>query len=125
MLQYIVYCGWLAFELVFIMRYLIETKGRTLEETAALFDGESMPEDLQAEGEAAATMSRTRMPPIYQETTVQYEKAAPSAGGGHFESYELDFKPTLPPVGASVDTFVSHSQSAESDALPLQSKDRR
>lgn len=34
------YCGWLLFEFVFIFRYLIETKGRSLEQTAALFDGE-------------------------------------------------------------------------------------
>lgn len=34
------YCGWLGFELVFIYLYLWETKGRTLEQTAALFDGD-------------------------------------------------------------------------------------
>lgn len=32
------YCGLLAFELFFIYMYLWETKGRTLEQTAALFD---------------------------------------------------------------------------------------
>ncbi|EIW83455.1 hexose transporter [Coniophora puteana RWD-64-598 SS2] len=37
---YIVYVCWLAVELVFIYFYLVETKNRTLEETAALFDGE-------------------------------------------------------------------------------------
>lgn len=37
---YLVYVCWLAFECVFIWMYLIETKGRTLEETAALFDGD-------------------------------------------------------------------------------------
>jgi hypothetical protein len=36
----IVYCCWLTFELVYIYFFIIETKGRTLEETAALFDGE-------------------------------------------------------------------------------------
>ncbi|KAL5519648.1 hypothetical protein ACEPAH_1331 [Sanghuangporus vaninii] len=36
---YIVYCVWLAFELVFIYFFLIETKNRTLEETALIFDG--------------------------------------------------------------------------------------
>lgn len=31
---YIVYCAWIAFELVFVYFFIIETKGRTLEETA-------------------------------------------------------------------------------------------
>ena len=35
----IVYACWLLFELGFLYLYVIETKGRTLEETAALFDG--------------------------------------------------------------------------------------
>lgn len=34
------YVGFLAFELGFIFLYLWETKGRTLEQTAVLFDGE-------------------------------------------------------------------------------------
>lgn len=38
---YIVYCCWLCFELVFVYFFVIETKNRTLEETAALFDGDS------------------------------------------------------------------------------------
>ena len=37
---YIVYCAWLAFELVFLYFFIVETKGLSLEETAALFDGE-------------------------------------------------------------------------------------
>ncbi|KAL5501757.1 hypothetical protein ACEPAH_9017 [Sanghuangporus vaninii] len=36
---YIVYCAWLAFELVYCSLFIIETKGMTLEETAVLFDG--------------------------------------------------------------------------------------
>ncbi|KAF8591257.1 general substrate transporter [Ramaria rubella] len=36
---YIVYDCWLAFELVFIYLFLVETKNHTLEETAAIFDG--------------------------------------------------------------------------------------
>ncbi|THH06220.1 hypothetical protein EW146_g9685 [Bondarzewia mesenterica] len=36
---YIVYACWLAFEAVFVFLFIIETKNRTLEETAALFDG--------------------------------------------------------------------------------------
>lgn len=31
---YIVYCAWIAFELVFVYFFIVETKGRTLEETA-------------------------------------------------------------------------------------------
>lgn len=74
--RYIVYCVWLAFELAFVWKFLIETKvrtrsrscplgrmnrvltpfapafshsqNRTLEETAALFDGEDALEDLKA-----------------------------------------------------------------------------
>ncbi|KAI5121082.1 hypothetical protein M0805_008595 [Coniferiporia weirii] len=36
---YIVYCVWLAFELIFCVLLVVETKGLTVEETAALFDG--------------------------------------------------------------------------------------
>ncbi|KAI0066160.1 hexose transporter [Artomyces pyxidatus] len=39
---YIVYCCWLAFELVYLFLFLVETKGLSLEETAALFDGEEV-----------------------------------------------------------------------------------
>ncbi|KAG8974115.1 hypothetical protein FRC05_007863 [Tulasnella sp. 425] len=42
---YLFYCGWLAFELFFIYMYLWETKGRTLEQTAALFDGDGRDTD--------------------------------------------------------------------------------
>lgn len=75
---YLVYCGWLIIELVFVVTYLVETKGdilitisefilmfprnigRTLEETAALFDGEQQPQDLVQLGGEAATMTMSR-----------------------------------------------------------------
>ena len=38
----IVYCCWLAFELVFLYFFIVETKNLSLEETAALFDGEDV-----------------------------------------------------------------------------------
>lgn len=38
----ILYCCWLAFELAFCYFMIIETKNRTLEETAALFDGDDV-----------------------------------------------------------------------------------
>ncbi|TFK40369.1 general substrate transporter [Crucibulum laeve] len=56
---YIVYCAWLIIELVFVVVYIIETRGRTLEETAALFDGDEQPQDLVAMGGEAATMTMT------------------------------------------------------------------
>jgi len=75
---YVFYCGWLVFELGFVVFFLVETKGsssvlvenrfvgisnlhsgRTLEETAALFDGEEKRQDLVVlGGEAASTTMR-------------------------------------------------------------------
>ncbi|KAI0738927.1 hexose transporter [Daedaleopsis nitida] len=49
---YIVYCCWLVFETAFLYFFIIETKGRTLEETAALFDGEDL-QKLQGTANAA------------------------------------------------------------------------
>ncbi|KDR80298.1 hypothetical protein GALMADRAFT_62198 [Galerina marginata CBS 339.88] len=45
---YLVYVVWLFFEGVFLYFFVIETKNRTLEETAALFDGEEAAEQLAA-----------------------------------------------------------------------------
>ncbi|KAI0064231.1 hexose transporter [Artomyces pyxidatus] len=39
---YIVYCCWLAFEFVYCYLFVVETKGLSLEESAALFDGEEV-----------------------------------------------------------------------------------
>ncbi|KAJ6576457.1 general substrate transporter [Mycena vulgaris] len=57
---YLVYLGWLAVELVFVYFYIIETKGRTLEETAILFDGEERRDDLAHMGGEAATTHLSR-----------------------------------------------------------------
>ncbi|KAI5826868.1 hypothetical protein K523DRAFT_322607 [Schizophyllum commune Tattone D] len=56
---YIVYCGWLMLELIFVLVYVVETKGKTLEETALIFDGEEQQRDLAAFGEEAATHTMT------------------------------------------------------------------
>ncbi|EEB93909.1 hypothetical protein MPER_07372, partial [Moniliophthora perniciosa FA553] len=56
---YVAYCGWLIIELVFVVTYVVETKGRTLEETAALFDGDQQQADLANMGGEAATMTMT------------------------------------------------------------------
>ncbi len=42
------YCCWLLFELVFLYFFIIETKNRTLEETAALFDGDGAAQHLHS-----------------------------------------------------------------------------
>ncbi|KAJ7756448.1 general substrate transporter [Mycena maculata] len=57
---YLVYLGWLAIELLFIYVYIVETKGRTLEETAILFDGETRQDDLAHMGGEAATTHLSR-----------------------------------------------------------------
>ncbi|KAG8860731.1 hypothetical protein FRB91_001434, partial [Serendipita sp. 411] len=57
---YIVYCCWLVFELVYIFLYLVETKGKTLEETAALFDGKEVVQNIENVGNEAAHQSRHR-----------------------------------------------------------------
>jgi len=85
---YLVYCGWLVFELAFIVRYIIETKGHTLEETAALFDGETLPEQIVSMAGEAATMSMQRPPEYAKSTEERYEKA-PQPGP---EYYELGFQ---------------------------------
>ncbi|KAH9859167.1 hexose transporter [Lenzites betulinus] len=54
---YIVYVCWLAFEVCFIFRFLIETKNRTLEETAALFDGEDTADHLAEHAAVNAGLS--------------------------------------------------------------------
>jgi len=57
---YLFYCGWLCFELIFVLTYVIETRGRTLEETAVLFDGEERPAEFEQLGGEAATMTMER-----------------------------------------------------------------
>ncbi|KAG6877798.1 hypothetical protein C0993_003772 [Termitomyces sp. T159_Od127] len=54
---YLVYCGWLVIELAFVVAFVVETKGRTLEETSVLFDGVQSFHDLLAMGGEAATMT--------------------------------------------------------------------
>ncbi|KZT23674.1 hexose transporter [Neolentinus lepideus HHB14362 ss-1] len=47
---YIVYVCWIAFELVFLYFFVVETKNLTLEETAALFDGEHAAKEITHAG---------------------------------------------------------------------------
>src|ERR1700742_4790283 len=61
---YIVYVVWILFEFVYCYLFVIETKNRTLEETAALFDGEEATSNLahtaaRSAGVEAETASST------------------------------------------------------------------
>ncbi|KAG9037291.1 hypothetical protein FRB95_006234 [Tulasnella sp. JGI-2019a] len=62
---YIVYCAFLAFELVFMYFFIIETKNLSLEETAALFDGEEKASELHARAaqDAGLAMSKGNKSP--------------------------------------------------------------
>lgn len=55
---YIVYVVWLLFEIGFLYLYVVETRGRSLEETAALFDGMEA-ENALADAAAAAIHGTT------------------------------------------------------------------
>lgn len=55
----LVYVVWLVFELVFCYVFVIETKNRTLEETAAMFDGEDATELIAGQGHTAITAGVT------------------------------------------------------------------
>ncbi|KAI6116258.1 hexose transporter [Pisolithus sp. B1] len=52
---YLVYVCWLAIEFVFLWVFLVETKNRTLEETAAIFDGEDALEKIAHGGTVRET----------------------------------------------------------------------
>jgi MFS family permease len=56
---YLVYCGWLCFELAFVVLFIVETRGRTLEETAALFDGADKPDTLAREAPVVSIRRRS------------------------------------------------------------------
>ncbi|KAF7420936.1 hypothetical protein PC9H_011455 [Pleurotus ostreatus] len=54
---YVVYCCWLLFEVAFLYFFIIETKDRTLEETAALFNGEGAAQHLHGSAVADLILS--------------------------------------------------------------------
>jgi len=57
---YLVYCAWLGFELAFVIMFIVETRGRTVEETAAFFDGVEKPDALAQMSKEAPVMSIRR-----------------------------------------------------------------
>jgi hypothetical protein len=50
--DYLVYSCWLVFELAYMYMFAVETKGRSLEETAALFDGDEAVYELKDRAKA-------------------------------------------------------------------------
>ncbi|KAG9077698.1 hypothetical protein FS749_010386 [Ceratobasidium sp. UAMH 11750] len=77
---YLVYTVWLAFELVYIWLFAVETKGRSLEETAALFDGDEAVREIEA---------RARVDVVEEGHRVGGEKEG-SGSLEHVEGYHLD-----------------------------------
>ncbi|KAF8953989.1 general substrate transporter [Flammula alnicola] len=59
---YIVYVVWLAFEAVFCYFFIIETKNRSLEETAALFDGDDTVAAISEKAAQQAGVSHSEAP---------------------------------------------------------------
>ncbi|KAF8887528.1 hexose transporter [Infundibulicybe gibba] len=69
----IVYVCWLAFEAVFLWLYVIETRNRTLEETATLFDGTEATKKIV--GQAAHQVSDEKSSASFHENTLTLDKA--------------------------------------------------
>lgn len=91
---YLVYCAWLVVELIFVVWFIVETKGRTLEETAAIFDGEQQERDLAMAGGTAATTSiRVRHNEgdggVFEGRRKPYSHNRPGSSGQH-QVFELD-----------------------------------
>jgi len=100
---YIVYCAFLLFELAFVFFFVVETKGKTLEETAAIFDGQEKIDDLQHIATIVATQSVNARSEDHQlrqrsqRVTLPGEKSSPSDDDVRFghdrpPSAELDDK---------------------------------
>ncbi|EAU85390.1 hexose transporter [Coprinopsis cinerea okayama7 len=91
---YLVYCGWLIIELAFVLAFIVETRGRTLEETAAMFDGDEQSYDLiMTAGTAAKTSERSRIRRDFEQPMPFRRKHSyrPSTGESA-QIFELDSK---------------------------------
>ena len=62
----------MGFELVFVVLFVVETRGRTLEETAALFDGEDKLEDLIQISKEAPVLDIQRLSALDAEEDIDY-----------------------------------------------------
>ncbi|KAG1737263.1 general substrate transporter [Suillus lakei] len=83
---YLLYCGLLVLELLFVIVCIVETRGRTLEETATLFDGVKIRRGImERTGEATMTLARMSPYPRFQESHGAVQTLS-SASRSHFES---------------------------------------
>ncbi|KAG1855317.1 general substrate transporter [Suillus subalutaceus] len=88
---YLFYCGWLVLELLFVMVYIVETRARTLEETAALFDGFKVRRGIMEQtGETTMTLATMQPYPRLQDNLEAVEIAS-SASRSYFESRSEEF----------------------------------
>jgi len=75
---YLVYTIWLCFELAYIFAFAVETKGRSLEETAALFDGEDAVLEIEARAKGDITEEGHNTPDEKaSDAFVEHHSAAP------------------------------------------------
>jgi hypothetical protein len=80
-LQYLVYCGWLGFELVFVMLFAVETRGKTPKEIAVFFDGKRKPGNLFHVDHdiTAVSINDSSIPYAEQDESVTYVRKASAA----------------------------------------------
>ncbi|OAX39554.1 general substrate transporter [Rhizopogon vinicolor AM-OR11-026] len=95
---YLFYCGWLALELLFVFVFIVETTGRTLEETAALFDGQNIPRDIKKRS---------------SEAPIVLARRSPHPRASYPEKYDLEDYLELQ-EGSGVQSYISSSRSEES-----------
>jgi hypothetical protein len=62
----------LGVELVFVVLFVVETRGRTLEETASLFDGEAKPDSLVQIAKEAPVVDTRRLSTLDIEDDINY-----------------------------------------------------
>lgn len=91
------------------MAYIVETRGRTLEETAVLFDGEEPPADLAQMGGDAAMTGADRTNNIVVEVSIEKDDH-------HVDYMELR---DVSAAGSSADDLSAHH------VMEVESKDRR
>ncbi|KAG2074267.1 general substrate transporter [Suillus decipiens] len=94
---YLFFCGWLVVELAFVTMFIVETKGRTLEDTAALFDGVKPPRNTTEwrDNLDFARMPRPRSPGLDKDARDNFElhessgdRCSVSGSHSHIEQQE-------------------------------------